>query len=148
MNGPGYIVAFFTIEQVVFLMLLTDKEVAKKILCLSCSKNATMHIIEHDHIILLFINVDPDRIVRIENEQTESSMNLNEEIGVGGRSNSTTLSTDPLTGRHSFLHHVMRKSKKEKKHHPSARRREVLLSKISIYIVYMMVCCHRYVEIQ
>ena len=53
MNGPGYIVAFFTIEQVVFLMLLTDKEVAKKILCLSCSKNATMHIIEHDHIILL-----------------------------------------------------------------------------------------------
>ena len=129
-------------------MLLTDKEVAKKILCRSCSKNATMHIIEHDHIILLFINVDPDRIVRIENEQTESSMNLNEEIGVGGRSNSTTLSTDPLTGRHSFLHHVMRKSKKEKKHHPSARRREVLLSKISIYIVYMMVCCHRYVEIQ
>ena len=99
-------------------------------------------------ILLLFMNVDPDRIVRIENEQTESSMNLNEEIGVGGRSNSTTLSTDPFTGRHSFLHHVMRKSKKEKKHHPSARRREVLLSKISIYIVYMMVCCHRYVEIQ
>ena len=81
--------------------------------------------------------------MRIENEQTESSMNLNEEIGIGGRSNSTTLSTDPLTGRHSFLHHVMRKSKKDKKH-PSARRREVLLSKISIYIVYMMVCCHRY----
>ena len=81
--------------------------------------------------------------MRIENEQTESSMNLNEEIG--GRSNSTTLSTDPLTGRHSFLHHVMRKSKKDKKH-PSARRREVLLSKISIYIVYMMVCCHRYVR--
>ena len=25
------------------------------------------------------------------------------------------------------------------------RRREVLLSKISVYIVYMFVCCHRYV---
>ena len=49
-------------------------------------------------------------------------------------------------GRNSIS---LRSGAKNKKKNSNAtttpRRREVLLSKISVYIVYMFVCCHRYV---
>ena len=42
----------------------------------------------------------------------------------------------------------MSNKRKSKKHASTPRRREVLLSKISIYIVYMFVSCHRYVNLE
>ena len=86
---------------------------------------------------------DPDRIVRIENERTELN-NLDDimENGRNGGRSSPTSNSLRSFGRNSFLFRSTNKSQKSKKH-PTPRRREVLLSKISIYIVYMFVCCHR-----
>ena len=64
---------------------------------------------------------DPDRIVRIDSS---------ERVELNGRGG----------GR-------MSNKRKSKKHASTPRRREVLLSKISIYIVYMFVSCHRYVNL-
>ena len=66
---------------------------------------------------------DPDRIVRIDSS---------ERIQLNGLDQSSSR-RDRLSNK-----------RKSKKHASTPRRREVLLSKISIYIVYMFVCCHRY----
>lgn len=75
-----------------------------------------------------FILSDPDRIVRIENQE------------------SRRLSSPESNGdTRSSVFRRVKPSTKAKKHPTTPRRREVLLSKISIYIVYMFVCCHRFV---
>ena len=69
---------------------------------------------------------DPDRIVRIDSS---------ERVELNGRR------IEERGGR-------MSNKRKSKKHASTPRRREVLLSKISIYIVYMFVSCHRYVNLE
>ena len=88
--------------------------------------------------------VDPDRIVRIDNERRPELNNLDDILENGRGDDRSSLTSNSLRsfGRNSFLFRSSNKSQKSKKH-PTPRRREVLLSKISIYIVYMFVCCHR-----
>ena len=66
---------------------------------------------------------DPDQIVRIDSSERIQLNELTREQN-SRRSNN---------------------SGKNSKKHVTPRRREVLLSKISLYIVYMFVCCHRWV---
>ena len=70
---------------------------------------------------------DPDQIVRIDSSERIQLNELTREQNSRRSNNSTRI------------------SEKNSKKHVTPRRREVLLSKISLYIVYMFVCCHRWV---
>eukprot|EP00093_Oithona_nana_P010296 10296.XXX_11224_14252_1 [CDS] Oithona nana genome sequencing. len=77
----------------------------------------------------------------LRHSRTLSASDENESRGVGGtgRRNHASGGEVELNGRGGGR---MSNKRKSKKHASTPRRREVLLSKISIYIVYMFVSCH------
>jgi len=69
-------------------------------------------------------SLNPDQIVRIDSSERIQLNELTREQNSRRSNNSSRI------------------SEKNSKKHVTPRRREVLLSKISLYIVYMFVCCH------